>query len=108
MFSIEKEGDADNKKQKEDIVPATIMLVKEVQKIVSSRLLTVLFDTGATKTMINVKPLPCGCTPSILQKPIFSCTIEGTFETRRFVKLNGILFPEFIKKLKIEENEAYV
>ena len=89
---------------REDLVPATMMIIQMIQKIPSGRLLRVLFGSGGMKMMINSHELPKNCVPRLLDKPLKTTTIQGTMETRRFVMLNTLMLQEFDRSLKVEQN----
>ena len=91
-----------------DIIPATMILTKKINGKISSRLLKVLLDSGSTATMIHSSVLPKGCTPLLMNKPITSGTVQGSFKSKRWVRLKGVLLPEFDRSLRIEKQDALV
>ena len=76
-----------------DLVPTTMMIIRQIQKSNSGRLLRVLFDSGSGKTMINQAALPKGYNPQVINQPSTNKTIEGIFATGQVVQLESILLP---------------
>lgn len=92
----------------EDIIPATMLIARNIQDRTSGRLLKVLFDSGSTRSMINQKALPRNCQPMQLNNPIRANTIQGTFESKEIVIMESIILPEFHRSLKVDKQSAYV
>ena len=91
-----------------DLIPCSMLLSRTINDVPSMRLLRVLFDSGGTATMIHRRALPRGCVPSLLDKPITSTTVEGTFTTKTSVRLKGIQLPEFDQNKQIDDQGAFV
>ena len=58
--------------------------------------------------MINRRALPKGCVPSLLDHPVTSTTLEGSFMTKTSVRLKGIILPEFDCNKPIDDQGAFV
>jgi hypothetical protein len=67
---------------REDLVPSSMLIIQQINNNASSRLLRIIFDSGGTTSMINDSALPKGCVPTLLEKPISSKTIMGSFESK--------------------------
>ena len=76
---------AKSTEKKDDLIPCSMLLTRTINEVPSMRLLRVLFDSGGTATMIHRRALPKGCVPSLLDKPITSTTVEGSFTTKTSV-----------------------
>lgn len=93
--------------KRKDVIPVTMMMVRDIQNTESKRVMRVLLDTGASRTMINSKMLPKGATPTLIENSNFT-TVAGSFQSKRQVYLNQIILPEFDKTRKIDGISAYV
>jgi hypothetical protein len=67
---------------REDLIPSSMLIAQQINNNASSRLLRVLFDSGGTTSMINKRALPKGCVPTILEKPVSSKSIMGSFQSK--------------------------
>ena len=76
-----------------DAIPAMLLLAKTIQGQVS-RLLSVLFDSGGTRTMIHQKCLPPGTKLVLLHNKQIINTILGQFSIQQEVVLENITLPD--------------
>jgi Retroviral aspartyl protease./Reverse transcriptase (RNA-dependent DNA polymerase). len=94
--------------ENEDLVPTTLIMPLIIQKTPNQRLLTCLFDSGSSNTIIKRERLPSNVTPKTLQFPIHSNTIMGQQEIKNYVEIENIVLPEFSCSNKIEKAQVYV
>ena len=90
------------------LVPSTLLAVRKIQDHESGRLLRVLLDTGASASMIQSSCLPVGATPSLLPHRVRTQTTAGTFDTSRYVDLQGLILPEFDKQKQVASVQAFL
>ena len=88
--------------------PASICTASTIRAVQSKRVLGVLFDSGATKTMIKISVLPRGVKPKKLSTSKVMKTLAGTLAATDTVALRDIRLPEFDKNRRIEEQKALV
>jgi len=88
--------------------PASVCTASTIGAVQSKRVLRVLFDSGATKTMIKISVLPRGAKPSKLNTSNVIKTLAGTFAAADTIPLRDIRLPEFDKNRRIEEQKALV
>ena len=74
----------------------------------SQRLLRVLFDSGAMKTMIHRRALPADADTIKLAEGKIMTTLAGKFKTTEVVTLRKIKLPEFDKTKTVDEQKALV
>lgn len=98
----------ENESEINDLVPTMLIMPIDIQGHSNERLLTCLLDSGASDTIIRQDQLPKGVTPKVLTKPIFSNTLMGEQQIKRYVELKDIILPEFSYSSKIERAIAYV
>ena len=91
-----------------DLVPASLLIVKLIQDLPCTRMLRVLFDSGATSCLINSSALPIGCQPTILPTPQKTTTAAGDFDTSKSVILKDLFLPAFDRSKRIFQCEARV
>jgi hypothetical protein len=84
-----------------DLSPCSMLVVKYIQNMESRKLLHVLFDSGASHTMIHSSCLPVGMSTHLLPSMVKCQTIAGTLDSSCTVRLREILLPEWFDKTKI-------
>jgi len=89
-------------------IPASICTASTIRAVQSKRVLRVLFDSGATKTMIKRSVLPRGVKPRKLSTSKVMKILAGTLAATDTVTLRDIRLPEFDKNRRIEEQKALV
>ena len=89
-------------------VPATLLLIKNIQNETSQRLLSVLFDSGSTKTMIHKRCLPPRAKPNILPERQKMNTIVGQYYAQEEVTMEDVVLPEFDRNKHIQKQKALV
>jgi hypothetical protein len=52
--------------------------------------------------MINERALLKGCVPALLNQPVLSKTIMSSFESKRIVRMNKRILPEFDRNKRID------
>lgn len=94
--------------EKNRVIPTSIMIAKHIHGKESRRILRVLFDSGASHTMINRSCLPLNTQddPTDRRKPL--ATIAGSYQPSGRVRLHNIVLPEFDNSRTIRGNTAYV
>ena len=80
------------------------MLVKAINDHGTARVFKVLFDSGGTSSMLNVKALPEGVIPTKVEPQTVN-TLAGHMTTNGKVKVTGMRLPEFDRNRVIEEHE---
>jgi hypothetical protein len=100
--SAEAMGQKTNQQTMQDLAPSTIMITQYVQDQLSLELLKALFDTGSTYSFIHRRCLPPGATPSMLDKPETGETMAGTLQSKLFVRLKDMNFPEFSRTRRFD------
>jgi hypothetical protein len=90
------------------LVPSSNLIAQQINNTTSLHLLRVLFDSGGTTTMINERALPKGCVPALLNQPILSKLIMGSFESKRVVRMNNLILPKFDRNKRIDSHSALV
>jgi len=85
-----------------------LAMVQSIQNVPSSKPLVVLFDSGASHSLVNIKALPKGCNPARSDRVMHSTTIAGKFQTSMQVDLRRIAFPEFHRKRYVGNLRTYV
>ena len=93
---------------KQDLIPASMLICGKINEVPSMQLLCILFDSSGTGTMIHWSALPKGCTPTLLDKPVVSKTIEGTFTSMTSVQLSNVILAEFDCSKIIDEQGAFI
>ena len=68
-----------------DVVPCTLLTTRLIQDRESGRLLRVLFDSGASHTLINAAALPLNTTTFQLPREENCQTVAGTFKSSNTV-----------------------
>ena len=99
---------SDKLKKHVDYVPMGLAMVQSIQNVPSSKPLVVLFDWGASHSLVNIKALPKGCNPARSDRVMHSTTIAGKFQTSMQVDLRRIAFPEFHRKRYVGNLRTYV
>jgi hypothetical protein len=89
-------------------IPKSFLIARTINDKTSSRILTVLFDSGGSGCWINERVLPRDCKITILDQPKSSLTLAGTLSSHRVVCLHKIILPEFDRNKIIEQQGAYV
>ena len=79
---------------KQDLLPISILVPKYIQNIPNHKVMTVLFDSGGTISLILERMLSTEVTPSISTNQIFT-TLAGEFQSNKQVLLQDIVLPEF-------------
>ena len=85
------------------LLPKYKCIGTETPASISKQVLGVLFDSGATKTMIKRSVLPRGVKPRKLIASKVMKTLAGTLAATETVTLRDIRLPEFDKNRRIEE-----
>lgn len=88
--------------------PCSLMIAKKIQNKNCTRMLKVLFDSGASHSLIHSNCLPENCVPDVLTQSAQSSTAAGNFDTSRQVILKDIYLPEFDRSKRITGCEARV
>ena len=78
-----------------DLVPSSVVYIRQIQNKESRKLLRCLFDSGASHSLINQRALPENCTVYTLPQTEATQTIAGTFHSTKTVRLRDIHLPEF-------------
>ena len=78
----------------QDLLPISILIPKYVQNIPNHKVLTVLFDSGGTVSLIHERVLIPEVKPLIGTNQIFT-TLAGQFQSNRQVLLQNIVLPKF-------------
>ena len=92
-----------------DLTPISTIVCKKIQGVESKRVLKVLFDSGASHTLIRKQVLPPRCIPQRLDpRQGLSSTVAGTFRCLEKVKLQKIFLPELDYKKQIHGTTAHV
>ena len=95
------------KKPVSDLVPQTLMTVKDIQGKESRKILRIVFDSGGSHTMIHRNALPLGCKPHRVETQ--RClTIAGVHESSETVRLRNCHLPEFSKTKTLHGKIAQV
>ena len=93
----------------DDLVPATVLFANRIQNQPSLCLMTVLFDSGATSTIIHRRCLPPGAVPHTMDQPIRTQTVMGTKENRLWIEIDECRLPEFDQSKRIDgKQQAFV
>ena len=96
------------KKITKNYFPTSIAIADSIALKKSQRLLRVLFDSGAMKTMIHRRALPASAEPTKLTNTKTMSTLAGNLQTTEVVKLRKIKLPEFDKTKTVDEQKALV
>ena len=102
-FQADKSSDKNN----DDIIPYSVLLIKNVQGKSVSKPLTVLFDSGANTSWINRKCLPEAIKLNHINR-VKSSTLAGHLQTSNSIKLDEIVFPELHRHRVIKNMTPYV
>ena len=78
----------------QDLLPISILVPKYIQHVLNHKVMTALFDSGGTISLIHEHMLLTEVTPSISVNQIFT-TLAGEFQSNRQVLLQDIVLPEF-------------
>ena len=73
-----------------DVVPCSLMTSRLIQNKESDRLLRVLFDSGASHTLIHASALPLNTHLFSLPQEEQCQTVAGTFTSTKMVRLRDI------------------
>ena len=79
---------------RQDLLPISILIPKFIQNIPNHKVLTALFDSGGTVSLIHERILSSNVKPSIGTNQIFM-TLAGQFQSNLQVHLQNIVLPEF-------------
>ena len=84
------------------------MQVQSIQKQPVTKPLIALFDPGSTSSYIKQGALPPGATPVIHRSVQSATTIGGSTQCNRSVEVQGLIWPEFTRSLKVERQRFWV
>lgn len=96
------------KKRKELFTPVSMLIADKIGCCQSRKLLRVLFDSGATTTMINKRVVPDMATPKQLKDIKEINTLAGKFSVSEMVRLEDLRLPEFDKNRRIQSQKALI
>ena len=86
-----------------DLIPFTTMALLNIQRsFVSSRPLSVLFDSGSTDNWISLSALPQEITPTAGPTYVGS-TLAGNFTTSQYIIADQLMLPEFFRNRTIQD-----
>ena len=88
--------------------PTSILAAENIGCCTSRKILRVLFDTGAMKTMIHKRAVPANAKPVRTQTKQTFRTLAGKMTTTNMVVLRDIRLLEFNKNRRINEQKALV
>ena len=95
--------------KKIDLSPVSSLFCRQIQGEPSHRLLKVLFDSGASHTLIHQRILPRDCKPmEIKNGRTLTQTAAGTFNCNKTVRLRKLTLPEFDCKKQIYGVVAHI
>ena len=84
------------------------MQVQSIQKQPVTKPLIILFDPGSTSSYIKQGALPSGATPTVHRSVQSATTIGGSTQCNRSVEIQGLMWPEFTRSLKVERQRFWV
>ena len=89
------------------MLPISIFIPKFIQDIPNHKVLTALFDSGGTVSLIHERILSPNVKPSIGTNQIFT-TLAGQFQSNRYVRLQNIVLPEFKRTAYIDNHDCQI
>lgn len=95
-------------KRSKDRVPSAILRVREIGHAESGRMLHVLFDSGASHSLVHERVLPPGCDRLQLENVSNCQTAAGNFQFTEKTRLRDCVFPEFDKSKRVYGTNAMI
>ena len=92
---------------KSSLTPASLLVARTIQEVASGKVLRVLFDSGASHTLIHRSALPPACQPHQMNS-VQTKTAAGNFAIDQSVVLKNLYLPEFSKTKKMNSVKAFV
>ena len=90
------------------LMASAIMVARDIQGRVCSRLLRVLFDSGGGKSMCHHRILPRGARVDTQGERVLMQTIMGTYSPLGTVEMTGMRFPAFDKNRVVDKHHFHM
>ena len=90
-----------NQTEIHNTIPSSLLICGTIQQQESKQLFKVLMNSGATHSIIHVRCLPTGATPTLNKTEHRINTIAGNLHSNRTVFMENIVLPEIDKYRKI-------
>ena len=91
----------------QDLLPVSLLIPKYIQSVPNHKVLTALFDSGGTISLIHERVLLSDMVPLIGPMQNFT-TLAGEFQSNRQVLLEEIVLPEFKCTAYIDSQQCQV